>query len=251
MYVHNYDARTGEYTTSQLASPDPLDANNWLIPAFATNVTPPERPRGQWPFFDPAIGAWTLRADWRSIVLYRTDNGELTEIFAVGVTPEEVGLTTDPRPTEDHVFKDGAWQLDDAKVLARRRAGFMEQVDIRMKRAQQENYGKGDALTLGLLTPLEAAMYRAWSEYQMALVRLTQNADFTREIQWPDLPDADAVRAAVDAEEADKQRLKDEEAARAAALAAQEEERAAAIARNDALVAEQEAAKAAEQAAKE
>jgi hypothetical protein len=94
-------------------------------------------------------------------------------------------------------------------------------------------------------------MYRAWSEYQMALVRLTQNADFTREIQWPDLPDADAVRAAVDAEEADKQRLKDEEAARAAALAAQEEERAAAIARNDALVAEQEAAKAAEQAAKE
>jgi hypothetical protein len=225
MYVHSYDAQNGQYSGSQLAAPDPLDANNWIIPAFATTVTPPERPRGQWPFFDPASGEWSLRPDWRSIVLYRTDTGALAEIHAAGVKPEDVGLTPEPRPSDDHVWTDGAWQLDAAKVQARARAAFAQDVDMRMRHAQQENWGKADAVMLGLLTPFEAGMYRAWSEYQIALARLAQNADFTREIQWPDLPDADQVRIAVDAEEAEKQRLKDEAEARAAAAAAEEAQR--------------------------
>jgi hypothetical protein len=229
MYIHNYDAKTGEYTGSHLATPDPIVIDNWLIPAFATTVTPPERPRGKYPFFDFAANEWVLRDDWRSIVLYRCDNGEKAEILAPGVTPESVGLTQEPRPSDAHVFENGAWVIDQAAVLARARADFLQQVELRMQRAQQENWGKADAMTLGLLTPLEAGMYRAWSEYQMSLTRLVQNADFTREIQWPDLPDADAVRAAVDAEEADKQRLKDEAAARAAAQAEEQAQSAAAL----------------------
>jgi hypothetical protein len=226
MYVHHYDSQTGAYTASQLAAPDPLDADNWLIPAFSTTNTPPERPRGQWPFFSEETGEWTLRPDWRSIVLYRTDNGEPAEILAPGVTPEQAGLTQTPRPSAEHSWKDGEWQIDADKVLARARADFMQQVELRMDRARQANWGKADALQLGILTPLEAGMYKAWAEYQVALARLIQNADYTRAIQWPDEPNEADVQATVDAEQAEIQRLKDEEAKRAAMIAAQDAERA-------------------------
>jgi hypothetical protein len=245
MYIHSYHPNDGQYTGSALAMPDPLDAENWLIPAFSTTATPPERERGQWPFFNRETGAWELRADWRSIVLYRCDNGETAEINAPGVTPEQVGLTQIARPSEEHVWKDGAWQIDPEKVLANARRAFLEQMDVRMERARQANWGKADAHSLGLLTPFEVGMYKAWSEYQIALVRLAQNADYTKEVAWPEEPKEAEVKATVDAEQAELQRQKDEQAAYEAKMAADLAEQARQQAEAEARAAAQQAADAA------
>jgi hypothetical protein len=46
-YIHNYDPATGEFVSSNIAVPDPLDnpdgldSGAFLVPAFATMITPP------------------------------------------------------------------------------------------------------------------------------------------------------------------------------------------------------------------
>ena len=59
MIIHHYHPISLVYLGSDFADPDPLDENNWLIPAHATTLEPPEEKAGfTRNFFE---GAWTYR----------------------------------------------------------------------------------------------------------------------------------------------------------------------------------------------
>ncbi|HDR9359265.1 TPA: tail fiber assembly protein [Burkholderia vietnamiensis] len=186
MMIHQYDAETGAYISSRLADADPLNADRWLITAFSTTDDLPTRSQLQWPFY--RNGAWTLLPDYRGRILYRQDNGAPAEILVAGTTPAENGLTEIPRPSDEYTFKDGAWVLDAAIVAQRVRAAAMAQFDLRMAHAQSVNAGKSDAYSAGLLTREEAYMFRAWSRYQLDLVRAIQAEGFPETVTWPDEP---------------------------------------------------------------
>ena len=47
MIIYNYHPITHEYTGLSDADEDPLDVGKWLIPANATNITPPEQCDGK------------------------------------------------------------------------------------------------------------------------------------------------------------------------------------------------------------
>lgn len=49
MIIYNYDGVNHAYLNSSEADPDPLNPGNFLIPANATEVAPPEAPAGQTP----------------------------------------------------------------------------------------------------------------------------------------------------------------------------------------------------------
>lgn len=100
MLLHQYDSQTGQYLNSFLADPDPLNPGRWLEPAFTTSTPLPERPRLTWPVFRD--GLWSLVPDYRTLRLYRKDNGEVAEILVIGITPDDAGLTDVPRPSDEH-----------------------------------------------------------------------------------------------------------------------------------------------------
>jgi hypothetical protein len=186
MLIHQYDNLTGQYIASRLADEDPRNPGRWLIPAFATTDALPARESLTWPFY--IDGAWVLRPDWRGRILYRCDNGEPAEILIAGVTPEESGLTEIPRPSDKHVWGDGAWVLDPAAVAAEKHAAAMAEFERRLALARTKNAGKADAIAAGLLNDEEIYYFKAWSAYQMALVSAIEKDTFPDAVEWPPEP---------------------------------------------------------------
>jgi hypothetical protein len=202
MLIHQYNNATGEYISSRLADPDPLNQDRWLLPAFTTDVALPDRQRNEWPFF--IGGAWVIKPDFRGQMLYRTDTGEAAEILMPGISIEDAGLTATPRPSDQYIWENGAWVIDPAAVAAKAKADAMAEFDTLMSEARTANAGKNDAYAADLLTPLEVGMFKAWAAYQLALANVVNAADFPANLQWPAKPDADAVEAQVLAELAAK-----------------------------------------------
>lgn len=199
MFIHHYDNATGQYISSRLADADPRNADRWLVPAFSTDLPIPDRARDQWPFF--IDGAWVLKPDYRGRVLYRIDDGTASEILAAGITPDDAGLTDKPRPSDQYVWRDGAWSIDPAIVSAQKRSEAMKLFEVLLGDARAANAGKADAYAAGVLSPFEQAMFKAWAAYQLDLVRVIESAGFPDDFSWPAKPDAGAIAAMV-AEEA-------------------------------------------------
>jgi len=174
-----------------------LNLDRWLVPAFSTDIPMPERRRNEWPFF--IKGAWVVKPDYRGQMLYRTDTGTAAEILAAGVTLEEAGLTDKPRPSDQYVWSNGEWAIDAAIVAEQKRAAAMQEFETLLGAARAANSGKSDAYAAGLLSPAQAALFRAWANYQLALVRVIDSAEFPDNFAWPVVPDADAIAAKVEA----------------------------------------------------
>ncbi|AJY19141.1 MULTISPECIES: tail fiber assembly protein [Burkholderia] len=218
MLLHQYDSQTGQYLNSFLADPDPLNPGRWLEPAFTTSMQLPERPRLTWPVFRD--GSWSLVPDYRTLRLYRKDNGEVAEILVIGITPDDAGLTDVPRPSDEHVWSEAtkSWEVDPSIVAARARDVAMAEFERRRAIAVRKNFGKADAFAAGMMTLAEEAVFKAWAAYQMALVRLVDSPTFPDGVVWPDEPDEAQVVAQAEAEaDAARKRLEADAAARLAA----------------------------------
>ncbi|WP_308017670.1 hypothetical protein [Neisseria bergeri] len=95
------------YIGSTGADPDPLNPENWLIPAGCIETAPPEIPEhhaARW-----TGEGWEILEDLRGQTAYRTSDGGKTDIEEVGVLPE--GLTLIPRPSDYHEWDGGSWVL--------------------------------------------------------------------------------------------------------------------------------------------
>jgi hypothetical protein len=197
MLIHQYDNLNGQYHSSRLADADPRHPDRWLIPAFCTAEAMPERAALTWPFY--VDGAWILLPDYRGRILYRQDTGEAAEILVAGQTPAEHGLTDMPRPSDEYTWRDGGWKIDPAVIAQQQRAAAMADFEQRMTVARTNNAGKADAYAAGLLSLEEAYDFRAWSTYQIALVRAIGQAGFPESLTWPPEPAtfADASAAAM------------------------------------------------------
>lgn len=198
MLIHQYDNATGQYISSNLADPDPKNQDRWLVPAFSTDIALPERARNEWPFF--VDGAWALKPDYRGQMLYRTADGTAAELLMPGIAPADAGLTTTPRPSDQYVWSDGDWALDPVIVAAQKRAAAMQEFEALLADARTANAGKADAYAAGLLSPAQAALFKAWANFQLDLVRVIDSATFPDDFAWPAKPDADAIAAQVEAD---------------------------------------------------
>ncbi|HGL6720934.1 tail fiber assembly protein [Burkholderia contaminans] len=227
MLCNQYDSLTGQYIVSFLADVDPMNSSRYLVPAFCTLEPLPERAPRTWPFW--RADKWEMLPDYRGVRLYRTDSGSAAEITVAGVTPDDAGLTEVPRPSDTHVWREGAWVVDEKIVADRARESAMNDFFARLEKARQQNRGKADARMTGRLSDLEEATFDAWADYQVALVYVVESPTFPAQIVWPAEPDQAAILAKVEAERAAKAKREAEEAAqRAAVEKLAEEDRAAA-----------------------
>ncbi|WP_107313937.1 tail fiber assembly protein [Burkholderia metallica] len=227
MLCNQYDSLTGQYIVSFLADVDPMNPTRYLVPAFCTLKPLPEREPLTWPFW--RNDKWEMLPDYRGVRLYRTESGAAAEITVAGITPEDAGLTEIPRPSDAHVWRDGAWTIDEQIVADKAREAAMNDFFARLEKARRQNLGKADARVTGRLSDLDEATFDAWTDYQVALVNVVESPMFPAEIAWPDEPDPKAILAKVEAERAAKAAREAEEAAQREAEAKQAEaDRAAA-----------------------
>lgn len=109
MQIHCADPFTREYLGPALADPDPMEEGAWLIPAHAYPDEPPAVVAGHAVQRSQDGTAWEMVADHRGTV-YSTTTGAAHQHSELGELPE--GLTTEPRPSEDHSWSGTAWAFD-------------------------------------------------------------------------------------------------------------------------------------------
>lgn len=102
---------TREYVGQSLADADPLEPENWLIPAHAYLDQPPAPVSGQAVVRSEGGAAWQLVADYRGTV-YDTTTGNPQQYEDLGDLPGN--LTAEPRPSPFHEWVMGGWVLDAA-----------------------------------------------------------------------------------------------------------------------------------------
>ena len=130
----------GFYLHQTVADQDPMQPENWLIPAGCIEAEPPEVKPEQAAKWQPEKKAWQYLPDYRGKTAYRTDNGQPETMQIVGELPAY--LTLIAPPSELHQWNGKAWTLikeATAAVKAEQQAEMWER--IKAKRAQSCHAG--------------------------------------------------------------------------------------------------------------
>ena len=132
------------YLCSAAADRDPLDENNWLIPAGCVEVAPPQTGKNQTAQWQQDSQTWRIIPDYRGQTAYRTDTWQHDGIASATVTePGELpaGLTIEPPPGSLHTWDGKAWVLD-AETAAALKQAQQEEVWTRIKaKREMQRYG--------------------------------------------------------------------------------------------------------------
>ena len=130
----------GFYVCQTVSDQDPMQPENWLIPAGCIVAEPPEVKPEQAAKWQPEKQAWQYLPDYRGKTAYRTDNGQPETVETVGELPAH--LTLIAPPGELHQWNGKAWALSKeaaAVVKAEQQAEMWER--IKAKRAQSRHAG--------------------------------------------------------------------------------------------------------------
>ncbi|MFC2715178.1 MAG: DUF4376 domain-containing protein [Kingella denitrificans] len=132
------------YLCTTVADRDPLDKNNWLIPAGCVETAPPQTGENQAAQWQQESQTWRIIPDYRGQNAYRTDTWQHDGIAADTVTePGELpaGLTIEPPPSNLHTWDGKAWVLD-AETAAALKQAQQEEMWTRIKaKREMQRYG--------------------------------------------------------------------------------------------------------------
>ena len=134
------------YLCTTAADRDPLDENNWLIPAGCVETAPPQTGKNQTAQWQQNSQTWRIIPDYRGQTAYRTDTWQHDGIVADTVTePGELpeGLTIEPPPSSLHTWDAAkkAWVLD-AETTAALKQAQQEEMWTRIKaKREEQRYG--------------------------------------------------------------------------------------------------------------
>lgn len=70
MKIYKYKKETKEFTTQSIATKNPLEKGQYLIPANATSIDLPEPRSGFTRCFDETNNRWEYKKDYRGTVVF-------------------------------------------------------------------------------------------------------------------------------------------------------------------------------------
>ena len=112
----------GFYVCQTVADADPMQPENWLIPAGCIDTEPPEVKPNLAAKWQPESKTWAYLPDHRGKTAYRTDNGQPETVETVGELPAH--LTLIAPPSELHQWNGKAWVVDKAKQAEAEKTAF-------------------------------------------------------------------------------------------------------------------------------
>lgn len=110
MKIYNYDRYTGEFVSITRATPNPLEAGKYLIPAYATSVACPEAKEGYVRCFIESTSKWEYKEDHRGEIIYKTSDKTKTTMLVLGKIPEGYTLL---EPLEFSNWNGSEWVVDE------------------------------------------------------------------------------------------------------------------------------------------
>lgn len=194
MKIYNYSPVTFEFLKETDARESPLEPGQYLIPANATIVIPPDVGAHQKAVFAPQAGTWSLHTDYRG-VYYNKETKEVSSITAFDVTPaDSVTATSPPASTttdyEHYRFVDGQWTLNtDAKTAgqwAALRAERTRRIDSTVWLFERHQTQKAASIS----TSITDQKCAEWCTYWQALRDLPANTQDPGSPTWPSEPSA-------------------------------------------------------------
>nr|NLU60038.1 tail fiber assembly protein [Pseudomonas sp. BIGb0427] len=184
--IYNAHPETLQYIGQGVADPDPLDAEHWLIPAYAYLDTPPESVPGHAVVRDLARSVWALVEDNRGTV-YEVATGNAKEHSALGELPPELTRQEYPGNSITGTAPPGYWiPWRRTRVSAPRGLALR---DEKLAYASTRIAPLQDAVDLGEASAHEQEALLAWRRYRIALNRLDQQPDYPLSIDWPPSPE--------------------------------------------------------------
>lgn len=199
MEIFNYHPQTGEFLGNGLADDNPLNAEEPIVPGYATPVAAPTPGARQIAVYRTAAGhapqnwaegSWTLVPDYRGVPLFRTVDGsgyQLGDEYS-GLGDLPPFLTDEPRPSTAHVWLNDEWTLDEALETQHLAAAATAQRDSLLAEADRLIAPLMDGFVLDELTEEDSARLKALSQYRKALRAVTSQPGFPRTINWPAKP---------------------------------------------------------------
>lgn len=174
---------TGEYYGETTADPDPLDLDNWLLPAQTTLIAPPAATANKTPVWDGE--KWSLVADWRGECFSKVD-GAIMQWKELGELP--YNLTKLPYPGAYYKWVGDAWVFSSAAELAAITTSALSARDDLLRVAAIRIAPLQDTVDLEDATPDEVVMLKKWKQFRVALNRIEQQSGFPLTIEWPIAP---------------------------------------------------------------
>lgn len=178
--VYNFAADTREFIGAGDAYIPPQTG----LPAYCTEIKPPETTAGNITIFDEQKKRWLLIEDHRGKVVYDTATGQ--EIFITQPGPVPAGTTEQKPATTFDRWNGSEWVKDDAaeKAASIDEAGAQK---LGLLQAANEHIAPlQDAVDLGIAEEGEEAALLAWKKYRVLLYRV--DTATAPDIDWPVTP---------------------------------------------------------------
>lgn len=178
--IFNLRADTQEF----IGAGDAYIAPRTGLPAYCTEIEPPEIPEGFAGVFDHETGEWSVLEDHRGLTVYRTDSGAGVRITELGPLPD--GVTSLAPDGSYQAWDGGQWVADpDAEKQALVRDAESMKKSL-MQAASETISTLQDAVELELATDDETTQLEQWKKYRVLLNRI--DASTAPDIAWPEQP---------------------------------------------------------------
>lgn len=154
------------------------------LPAYCTDIEPPEGADNKVAVFDSDNNSWSLIEDHRGQTVYSTEDGTAIYISELGPLPDNV---TELSPDGEYQKWDGKkWIVDgDAKKAAQMREADERKAQL-LQVASESIAPLQDAVDLDIATDDEDASLTVWKKYRVLLNRIDTSK--ASDIAWPEIP---------------------------------------------------------------
>jgi len=178
--IFNLRADTQEF----IGAGDAYIAPRTGLPAYCTEIEPPEIPEGFAGVFDHDTGEWSVQEDHRGLTVYRTDSGAAVRIIELGPLPDGV---TSLAPDGSYQKWDGSQWVADTEAEKRAQIRDAESMKKALMQAAGETISTlQDAVELELATDDETTNLEQWKKYRVLLNRIDTST--APDIAWPEQP---------------------------------------------------------------
>lgn len=178
--IFNLRADTQEF----IGAGDAYIAPHTGLPAYCTEIEPPEIPEGFAGVFDHESGEWSVLEDHRGLTVYRTDSGTAMRITELGPLPDGV---TKLAPGGSYQAWDGSQWVADPDAEKQAQIRDAESMKKTLMQAAGETISTlQDAVELDLATDDETTQLEQWKKYRVLLNRIDTST--APDISWPKQP---------------------------------------------------------------
>lgn len=178
--VYNLSSDTSEL----IGTGDCFVPANTGLPAYCTNIKPPQEKAGFAIVFDADSSTWQYIADHRGKTCWNTENRQMQVIDMLGDLPSDM---TDKAPTSDFDTWDGEMWIKDAQAEKDFHTDMAErELKKRMDLAINTISILQDAVDFEMATDFEVESLKAWRKYRVLLSRVDTSK--AQDVDWPVLP---------------------------------------------------------------